>query len=195
MGTAVGTARGSGTSAGALSRALHPPRFLPGSRSGRDAQGGTGSSWGCCHPSPTTCHSSPAPAKPRPPEQELLQGDAEQELHWDDFGWPVWCHTAQMEADLELLCSHNTGITPSCPILSHPIPSGADGGRTEAPWSCHARCQTVLALLGFGQGKGMFPCWHWGWGLCWVIPREGSVALGVQRAQLGAQDKNGVKMR
>lgn len=81
---------------------------------------------------------------------------------------------------------------PSCPIPSHRVQMVAG---PRPPWSWHARCQTVLALLGFGQGKGMFPCWHWGWGLCWVIPREGSVALGVQRARLGAQDKNGVKMR
>lgn len=39
---------------------------------------------------------------------------------------------------------------------------------------------------------------HWGWGLCWVTPRAESLALSVQRAQLGAKgvkwDENKVKI-
>lgn len=68
----------------------------------------------------------------------------------------------------------------------------------RSPWSCPARCRMVLALVGFGQGRGMLLWWHWGRGLCWVTLRGGSLALSVQRAQRGAQGvkhgENKVKM-
>lgn len=71
-----------------------------------------------------------------------------------NFGWPILCHTAPPEADLQLLCPHTTGI----------IPSHGWGVQMvvglRPPWSCHAQCRMVLAVAGFGQERGMLPWWH-----------------------------------
>lgn len=70
------------------------------------------------------------------------------------FGWPIWCHTAPLEADLGLLHPHNTRIIPS-----HPIPwvGGADGGRTEVTMVLPCLMPDVFGTGWIWAGKGNAP--------------------------------------